>query len=131
MEQLTLPVLLALLTGYFLKKNPAISNKAIPYLLFASQFLGRLLFDISPAEAGIFGSIAKSLGNEGYQMLVNSLASTLIAVGTHSSAKNGGSELLKQLKARLAVRAAELASKGAEAVAAKAASEVSKVEQPK
>jgi len=131
MEQLGLPVLLAMLVGYLLKKNPDISNKLIPVLMFASQFLGRLLFEVSPAEAGIFGSIAKSLGSEGYQMLVNSLASTLLAVGVHSSAKNGGSELLKQLKARLAVRAAELAAKGAEKVAEKAAVAVAKVEQPK
>lgn len=129
MEQLGLPVLLAMLTGYFLKKNPAISNKVIPYLIFASQFVGRLLLEISPAEAGLLSNVAKAVGGEGYSILMQSLMSTLLAVGAHSSAKNGGAQLMREIKARLAVRAAELAAKGAEKVAEKAAKEVGKVGQ--
>jgi len=76
---------LALIIGYFLKKNPKVQNGSIPFINFMLSMLGQLLLDVSPASAGIFsGAFAHTVG----QMLLNSAMITLISTGSHSTAKN-------------------------------------------
>lgn len=83
----SLPILLALLVGKYLKDHPGVVNKAIPYLIFASQFLGRLVLEVAPADAGVFSSLGHVAS--GLLPIVASAALTTIsAVGLHSVGKN-------------------------------------------
>lgn len=83
----SLPVLLALLVGKYFKEHPNVSNKLIPYLIFASQFLGRLVLDVSPAEASILGTLGH-IGTGLAGIALASAATTISAVGFHSFGKN-------------------------------------------
>lgn len=105
MEELSLPVALALGFGWLLKnvvfKNRAEKlNQLIPVINFAALFIGRLLFEVQPAEAGVFGFLG-GLGKGVAEMAYQSAVEAVIASGAQSSAKATGRAALKLLKLAL------------------------------
>ena len=77
--------ILALIVGYFLKKNPNFQNRFIPIATFIISLLTQIVATAQPAQAAInLGGIFSGFGN----ILVNSLIQTLLATGAHSVGKN-------------------------------------------
>lgn len=111
--ELTLPVLIAVIMGAILKKYlpGPILTKAIPWMLFATQIIGRVLLELGaqPANAAGFGDLMRSLGV--LDVLRDSVVTTLLAVGVHSTWKNAGRQLLTALKERALIKAVEVTKK--------------------
>lgn len=117
MEELSLPVALALGLGWLLKnvvfKNRAEQlNQLIPAINFVALFAGRLLFEVQPAEAGVFGFLGK-LGVGVAGIAYQSAVESIIASGAQSSAKATGRVALKLFKLALLGKAIEAAEKEA------------------
>ena len=85
---------LAMMVGWVLKNKTSWSNQAIPVMNIAVQFLARLVMEVQPAEASIFGDVWK--GARG--LLLESAYTTLLATGFHSGAKASGRFFLSVLK---------------------------------
>lgn len=82
---LSLAVPVALIIGFFLKRDPKIANRLIPFINFAIAFLAQLLDLVKPAEAGIFSG---ALGKSVLQMVIDAGLVTVVASGSQSSLKN-------------------------------------------
>ena len=112
-NQLGLPVIMALLAGYGIKKwipNTIINNKFIPIANFILQFLGQLLIAVKPAEAGVFnGAFAQTLA----QIAVQAGLVTLLATGSHSTAKNTWQYFRQRALEAAQAKAAEALEKAA------------------
>lgn len=110
------PLALAIAVGLgWLLKNKwkSFNNQFIPLANFAVLFLGKLLLEASPAEAGVFsflGHVGLSVADLAYQ----SAAEAVIASGAQSSAKATGRAALKLLRLNLLAKIVALAEKAAE-----------------
>ena len=75
----------ALVVGYFLKKNPDFANRLIPAVTFLISLLTQIVATTQPAQAAInLGGVFHGFGS----ILVNALIQTLLTTGVHSTAKN-------------------------------------------
>lgn len=90
-------VALALVVGFWLKNKTQFNNQAIPVFNFVLQFIGRLVLEIAPAQAGIFGSL-KDIGLGVADIAFQSAISSVLASGGQSSAKATGRLALAFLK---------------------------------
>lgn len=98
----------AMVLGFFIKRNTKIANGSIPYINFLLSFLGQLLLEISPANAGVFdGAFAHTLG----QMLAQSALITILSTGSHSTLKNSWQLMRDSLLAQAQEKAAEAVAK--------------------
>lgn len=91
--------LIALVVGYFLKKNPGFSNKLIPWVTVVISVLTQIVNELTPAAHAAASSAALlSVGAitlNGVLMFALKVALQTVGVtGTHSFAKNT-KELLK------------------------------------
>ena len=115
MEEMGLPVLLAMLTGYVLKKwvpENIVNTKFVPIVNFVLQFLGALVLQPAAAEAGIFdGAFAKTIA----QIAVQAGLVTLLATGAHSTGKNTWQYFKMRALEAAQMKAAEALEKAAQA----------------
>jgi hypothetical protein len=123
--EVALPVLLAMLVGFALKRSQDVSNKLIPVLMFASQFVGRLLIElgVGTAQAGMLGAVAKFAMPHVSDLFWQSAFTTVAAIGLHSGAKNtqqAGPMFMRFLRGFALQRAAAVAVGAAEGAAAQA-----------
>lgn len=90
MNELTLPVVIAILVGAVLKRKVKSDSlrKLVPVLNFAVQVLGRLVLEVAPANASVLGGVVHALKGPLSDILWQSLISTVLATGVHSTAKN-------------------------------------------
>lgn len=103
----------ALILGWFLKNKTKVSNQAIPLINFAVQFLGAVLLQIQPAEAGVFGALGK-LGEGLLPIALEAVVNTVAATGTQSGAKATGRVLGYAFKQGILAKLLEKLSKEAE-----------------
>lgn len=96
----------ALGLGWYLKNRTSVSNQAIPVINFLVNFLGQLLLQVQPAEAGVF-SVLGVAGSFLANTALEALVITVAASGTQSSAKATGRLLLPVLKQLLLAKAAK------------------------
>src|SRR5690349_9557492 len=102
----------ALILGWILKNKTPFSNQAIPIANALILFLSKLVLNISPAEAGVFGvlgHVGASVGSIAYQSVVQAV----IASGAQSSAKATGRVASSLLKLALLDKLVGAASKEA------------------
>ena len=104
---------LALMIGWFIKNRTNVSNQAIPVINFAIQFLGLLLLQVQPAEAGVFGFLGKA-GSSILPFALEAVVNTVAAAGTQSGAKATGRLAWAFLKRGLLIKGIEVAVKEAE-----------------
>lgn len=101
-------------TGWFLKNRaPWFDNQYIPMLNLVLQFVTRLVLEVSPAEAGVFGSLKSVLSGVG-DIAFQSAVSTVLASGGQSSAKATGRAAFKLFKLMILDRLVSAAAKEAE-----------------
>ena len=137
LEQLTIPVLLAILTGGIIKRlpNEIIHTKLAPIVILLSQFFGRLALEFAAPEvsASVFGAAFKAVGPHLEQVFWQSAISTIMAVGVHSGGKNtkqAGPLFLKFLRGFAAAKAVEGAAVVAEKATTQAEKDLADVPKP-
>jgi predicted permease len=116
MTGLELPVLFALLVGFVLKKwvpENVVNTKFVPIVNFLIQFLTALVLQPAAAEAGIFnGAFAHTIG----QIAIQAGLVTLLATGSHSTAKNTWQFFRQRALEAAQTKATEALEKAAAAV---------------
>lgn len=104
---------IALALGWILKNKTSVSNQAIPIINFAIQFLGLLLLQVQPAEAGVFGFLGK-VGSGILPFALEAVVNTVAAAGTQSGAKATGRVAWEFLKKSLLIKGINIAVKEVE-----------------
>lgn len=102
-----LSVVCAVLVGAVLKKKlqGEMLRKAIPVFIFISQFIGRLVLEVQPAEAAAFSAVFAKLAPSLFDIARESFVSTLLGVGAHSTWKNAGKQFVDAAKSALVKKA--------------------------